>query len=564
MNASPLNFSDVQGYDGSGMGSPHDDGEIWSAANYDIRQAMIQKYNGAFPAGNLTLQRRCADGELPADRCPGNRRWIQIVFDAYLLMQPAVSMLDSRDAYLAADLMRFGGANQTLLWEEFATHGFGQFANSAGTDDPQPRPSFESPRQGNETTLNFTARAINEGGDPVSATIFVGDYEANVTPAADTDPSTPLTNKIKLVPGRYNFVAQADGHGLFRFTRQVPASRNQSIALSMPTNWASLFKGATATDPGGTNNDELIDDTESSNWASLDNPPVPVDESNPTITVDLAGNQPKLVDSVTVSALLRAADPDRGNEEDPGSQNRFTALRKFAIETCIQGTASPCDDVTGAGFTNVFTSSNNAFPGDQPRPLAPELIFRNFNVDNSMATHVRLVVLENQCTGGPDYEDQDNDPINNSDCKTGSSNANDVRVSELQVFSRSGDLGVPEDPIVATTMSAPATATAGSNITYTIGYENLGPKASSNAKITDELPDNVSFVSATGGGSYNASNGIVTWNLGAVGVGATGTRSLTVKVGGGVAAGTAIFNQAEFIAPLTVSTPAAATTLITE
>ncbi|MBA3432055.1 MAG: M36 family metallopeptidase, partial [Actinobacteria bacterium] len=29
MNRSPLNYSGVQGYDGSG--SPHDDGEIWSA-----------------------------------------------------------------------------------------------------------------------------------------------------------------------------------------------------------------------------------------------------------------------------------------------------------------------------------------------------------------------------------------------------------------------------------------------------------------------------------------------------------------------------------------------------
>src|SRR3712207_3340909 len=41
MNRSPLNYSNVQGYDGSGRSSPHDDGEIWSAANYDIRQAMI-------------------------------------------------------------------------------------------------------------------------------------------------------------------------------------------------------------------------------------------------------------------------------------------------------------------------------------------------------------------------------------------------------------------------------------------------------------------------------------------------------------------------------------------
>ena len=53
MNDSPLNYSDVQGYDGSGNGSPHDDGEIWSAANYDIRQALdrqARRRHGRRPA----------------------------------------------------------------------------------------------------------------------------------------------------------------------------------------------------------------------------------------------------------------------------------------------------------------------------------------------------------------------------------------------------------------------------------------------------------------------------------------------------------------------------------
>ena len=39
---------------------------------------------------------------LPPSRCPGNRRWIQLVFDAFLLQQGATSMLDARDAMLAA------------------------------------------------------------------------------------------------------------------------------------------------------------------------------------------------------------------------------------------------------------------------------------------------------------------------------------------------------------------------------------------------------------------------------------------------------------------------------
>ncbi len=53
------------------------------------------------------------------------------------------------------------------------------------------------------------------------------------------------------------------------------------------------------------------------------------------------------------------------------------------------------------------------------------------------ATHVKLVVLSNQCTGTPAYQgDQDTDPSNNSDCISGSTRDQEVRAAELQVFSR--------------------------------------------------------------------------------------------------------------------------------
>ncbi|MCA1602163.1 MAG: M36 family metallopeptidase, partial [Acidobacteria bacterium] len=85
----PLNFSDI-GYDITGS-QVHADGEIWSATNFDIREALVAKYNGSFPASDQQLQRECADGKLPANSCPGNRRWIQIVYDAMLLMPVAPS-----------------------------------------------------------------------------------------------------------------------------------------------------------------------------------------------------------------------------------------------------------------------------------------------------------------------------------------------------------------------------------------------------------------------------------------------------------------------------------------
>jgi extracellular elastinolytic metalloproteinase len=44
-------------------------------------------------------------------------------------------------------------------------------------------------------------------------------------------------------------------------------------------------------------------------------------------------------------------------------------------------------------------------------------------------------VLSNQCTGGPDFQgDQDNDPTNDSDCVSGSTSGESVRVAELEAF----------------------------------------------------------------------------------------------------------------------------------
>jgi hypothetical protein len=51
----PLNFS-AHGYDVTGP-QVHADGEIWSKVNFSIRQALVAKYNGGFPASNTSLQK---------------------------------------------------------------------------------------------------------------------------------------------------------------------------------------------------------------------------------------------------------------------------------------------------------------------------------------------------------------------------------------------------------------------------------------------------------------------------------------------------------------------------
>ena len=72
----PLNYA-AKGYDITGP-QVHADGEIWSKVNFAIRQALVTKYNAAFPASNAALQKRCANGLVASDLCPGNRRWAPV------------------------------------------------------------------------------------------------------------------------------------------------------------------------------------------------------------------------------------------------------------------------------------------------------------------------------------------------------------------------------------------------------------------------------------------------------------------------------------------------------
>ena len=70
-----------------------------------------------------------------------------------------------------------------------------------------------------------------------------------------------------------------------------------------------------------------------------------------------------------------------------------------------------------------------------PRPVAPDQTLRTFAVPATKAAAVRLVALENQCTGNAEYAgEQDNDPTNATDCATASDRGTIVHASELQVF----------------------------------------------------------------------------------------------------------------------------------
>src|SRR5256885_7141116 len=59
---------------------------------------------------------------------------------------------------------------------------------------------------------------------------------------------------------------------------------------------------------------------------------------------------------------------------------------------------------------------------------------------------------------------------------------------------------------------APDPVAAGGTITYTLAYANTGNSGATAVVLSDTVPVNTTFVSATGGGTLSA--GVVTWSIG--------------------------------------------------
>ena len=452
---------------------------------WEVRQSLVEKYDAQFDYEDKALQLRCAGtrddmSPLPADMCPGNRRWLQLVFDAFLLQQGSTSMLDARDAMLAADQMRFGGADKAVMWQAFARRGMGRDAFSATADSDEPTPSFASPVTPNVPITFQTASP---------ARIYVGNYEARATPIADTIGSTDLAATAELTPGTYKILAVSPDRGFTRSTLTVAGTKARTVKMTDEINVAGAAAGATiigATE-GSLNPEQLIDGTEATDWGGVT--AGNVDETTPSVAVDLAGDQ-QTVRRVQVSAMLSPAPTDPNAlpvdvaVDDPDSGSRFTALRQFALEACTADCAA-----TDATWSRFYTSPADAFPSVLPRPVAPDLTLRSFDEPDTQAAAVRLVALNNQCTGQAGYSGElDNDPTNDTDCKTASDRGTIVHAAELQVFAtQTRTTGGPGNPPTTTPTPAATTTTAPTTTTTTPTSTAPTSTSAATAPVTTEL-----------------------------------------------------------------------------
>ena len=87
-------------------------------------------------------------------------------------------------------------------------------------------------------------------------------------------------------------------------------------------------------------------------------------------------------------------------------------------------------------------------------------------------------------------------------------------------------------------VAGPGPAIPGEPLKYKLTYGNIGSTAPGDVLLSMPLPDGTSFVSASDGGMLN--DGVISWPLGTVGVGAGGRTEITVLPESGLSAGETI------------------------
>jgi len=120
-----------------------------------------------------------------------------------------------------------------------------------------------------------------------------------------------------------------------------------------------------------------------------------------------------------------------------------------------------------------------------------------------------------------------------------------------------------DDDHVDFAMRGPATATPGSTVEYELTYANLSLDDDAECpEIDDELDDDLEFVSASNGGTYDAETRTVTWKLARLAPGSTGTVRLTARVAPFAPVASVLVNQATLSEPGMLPVTAQAQTLV--
>jgi extracellular elastinolytic metalloproteinase len=202
----------------------HGDGEIWAQALWQLRQDLVGAYG-------------TAEGLLRARR---------LVTEGLRLTPPAPSMLDARNAILAAETATTGGQDRALLWDEFANRGMGYFAAAVDGNDVQPVQDTHT--QPVAPGAPVTGRVIDRDAATPVAAIRVGFGGHLSDLASDLVASTDANGDfaIPAVPqGTYpQLIVEKAGYDRVVPQNVVVGAGGAAVNVPVRRDWASTAGGA--------------------------------------------------------------------------------------------------------------------------------------------------------------------------------------------------------------------------------------------------------------------------------------------------------------------------------
>ncbi|MFN0123155.1 MAG: M36 family metallopeptidase [Blastocatellia bacterium] len=184
----------------------HAIGEIWCAALWEARAALLEKHGYA----------------------AGQRLALQLITDGMKLTPRAPSFIDARDAILAADRVDNDGANQAALWKAFARRGLGYSAETSDTNDMAPVAAFDTPPWCQTRAQLYLGRDSFLNGENMTVTLY--DANAGAAPSVQVissvtrDRETLALTVDETTPGIYRGAIRLIAGAAFSGDGQLQAS----------------------------------------------------------------------------------------------------------------------------------------------------------------------------------------------------------------------------------------------------------------------------------------------------------------------------------------------------
>jgi uncharacterized repeat protein (TIGR01451 family) len=368
--------------------------------------------------------------------------------------------------------------------------------------------------------ITYTINLINNGPDAAYNVKVTDATPTNTTFVSATPPAGWAVTSSPAVGGTGNIVFEKSpagpvpngGTAQFQVVVQVNANTaggtiitNSAVATSDTPDGTQGNNTGTATTTAQAQADLAV--------TKSDAPDPVIAGNNITYTINFVNNGPGTAQTVTMTDAV-------------------PANTTFVSATVTTGTGWSTSNPAVGGTGNVVFSKASV-------PNAETAVFTIVVKVNSNTAQNQIIT--NSATAASTTSDPT--PGNNTATATTTVNTQ----ADLQV----------------TKSDSPDPVTSGNNITYTINYTNAGPSDAQSVTVTDAVPANTTFVSATvtTGTGWSTSNpavggtGNVVFSKATSAVGETAVFTIVVHVGSNVASGVTISNSVTAATTTTDPTP---------